>query len=252
MNQFNIYREYLFDNKTNIHDTTPFEYLHQLEIYSYDTILIQINYLEDFIDKNIKMNDEFIDLKSKGLCSFYITDYFNSNEECINKYSYLMRYDFKIFSTYFLQNIRNVKNIAKFNFETDNIVGELAMDIDNNLEKIKELEQSGEKYVFRLELFNNETLHLEMNIFYINILLPYIDKLRKIILKNISIEGKQNKVLILFYLYLILIFLIYFAYLFPMIKFLNNSIYKTKKILLLIPMKILVSQINIKSLLKLE
>ena len=252
LNQFNIYREYLFDNKTNIHDTTPFEYLHQLEIYSYDTILIQINYLEDFIDKNIKMNDEFIDLKSKGLCSFYITDYFNSNEECINKYSYLMRYDFKIFSTYFLQNIRNVKNIAKFNFETDNIVGELAMDIDNNLEKIKELEQSGEKYVFRLELFNNETLHLEMNIFYINILLPYIDKLRKIILKNISIEGKQNKVLILFYLYLILIFLIYFAYLFPMIKFLNNSIYKTKKILLLIPMKILVSQINIKSLLKLE
>ena len=163
-----------------------------------------------------------------------------------------MRYDFKIFSTYFLQNIRNVKNIAKFNFETDNIVGELAMDIDNNLEKIKELEQSGEKYVFRLDLFNNETLHLEMNIFYINILLPYIDKLRKIILKNISIEGKQNTVLILFYLYLFLIFLIYFAYLFPMIRFLNNSIYKTKKILLLIPMKILVSQINIKSLLKLE
>ena len=37
-----------------------------------------------------------------------------------------------------------------------------------------------------------------------------------------------------------------------MIKYLNNSICKTKKLLLLIPMKILTSQVNIKSLLKLN
>ena len=252
LNIFNIYREYLFDNKTKIHEETPFDILQEIEINFYNSTWDLLTYSNNFINQNIKINDEMINVFSKDFCSYYMTDYFDSNEECKSKYSYIIGYDFSIFATNFLQNIRYLKNIAKYTFETENIVGELAVEEDQDLERIKELEQSGQKFIFKLDLFNNETLHMEMNSIYINILLPYIDSLRKVLLNSISIGGKELLFILLFCLYLFLIFLICFAYLLPMIRYLNNSIYKTKKILLLIPMKILASQINIKSLLKLN
>ena len=252
LNLFNVYREYLFDNNNIIHETTPFEYLMKLEMDSYNKTGDLFYYLDMFMSKNLKMTEEIYPLLTKDFCSYYITDYFNSNEECQNKYSYILSYDFAVFATNFLQAIRNLKNIAKYTYETENIIGELEVEKYNDWEKMKQLEQSGEKFIFRLDLFNNETLHMEMNILYINILLPYLDNLRKVLLKNISLEGNEFLFILFFCIYILLIILIYFGFLIPMIKYLNNSIYKTKKILLLIPMKILASQINIKSLLKLN
>ena len=279
---FNIYREYIFDNKTNIKDNTPFVFLAKLELDSYNKISVQISYLDNFINKNLKTNDELIQFYSKDLCSFYITDYFDSEEECKIKYSYIIDYDFTILFTNFLRNLRNLKNLVKYKFETENIIGRLDFDEDQNKKGgiIPEFgkpdndfggpdndfgnpnnefedfnnqnEESDKESTFKLDLFNNETLHSEINLMYINIFLPYIDNIRKIILKNVSIEGNEYLFIIYFCIYLLLVCLIFLIYLFPMIRHLSNTIYKTKQILLIIPMKILTSQVNIKSLLKLN
>ena len=251
LNLFNAYREYLLDNRTIINEMDVFDYLVNLEHISYNTIPDHVNYLNYYVLNNIKMNDEMIELVSKDLCSYYLTDIFNNKEECFNNYSYILKYDFNTFAINFLQNIRYLKNIAKYRLETENLVGDLGMDEHNIQETINELEISGKNYSFRLDLFNNEILHSDINKIFINILLPYFDQARMALFNNVSIDGKDYQYIVYICLFLIIITFLYFAYLFPMIRHLNNSIYRTKKILLIIPTKILASQTNIKTLLKL-
>ena len=165
----------------------------------------------------------------------------------------ILNYDFTIVFTNFIQNIRNVKNIVIYKHETEYIYGDLIeydIDLWNTWDNKTYPKEGNKKSMFKLNLFNNDTLHSEMNLMFINILLPYIDENRKHILKRLSIEGLGNKFLLSFFLFLISTFIINFFFLLSMIRYLNNFIYKTKNMLLLIPMSILTSQSNIKSLLK--
>jgi hypothetical protein len=198
------------------------------------------------------MNDDLIALSTDDLCTYYQTDYFNKKEECLNKYKLIINYDYNTIFINFVQNIRNIKNIAKYRFENENIVGSLSSEDDTIQQRINELEESGQNYTFRLDLFNDRILHSDINKIFLNVVIPYFDKLRIVILKNVSIGEEDEVFIIMFLIYAPLIALLYFAYLLPMIRYLNNSIYKTKKILLIIPIKILTSQVNIKSLLNLN
>ena len=140
--------------------------------------------------------------------------------------------------------------MQKKKIETENIIGNLTNEKNNIEELLKESDESDKEYIPRIELFNDNVLHSDLNIMYINIIIPYFDEIRKVMFKNITFDGRNSIFIILFCIYIPLIALIYFAYLFPMIRYLDNFIYKTKKILLIIPIKILTTQINIKSLLK--
>ena len=115
----------------------------------------------------------------------------------------------------------------------------------------------GEEYIdkgdklmsFKLDLFNNETLHSEMNLIFLNIFLPYIDENRKGITVRLNIDGQKKYFLFYFLIYIILLIFIYILFLIPMLIYIKEFIYKTKNMLLLVPISILVSQKNIKSLL---
>jgi hypothetical protein len=235
-----------------VHKENPFDYLVQLELISYNTIPDHINYLNYFWSKHIKMNDDLIALSTDDLCTYYQTDYFNNKEECLNKYKLIINYDYNTIFINFVQNIRNIKNIAKYRFENENIVGSLSSEDDTIQQRINELEEKGQNYTFRLDLFNNRILHSDLNKIFLNVVIPYFDKLRIVVLKNVSIGEEDEMFIVIFLTYASLITLLYFAYLLPMIRYLNNSIYKTKKILLIIPITILTSQVNIKSLLNLN
>ena len=71
------------------------------------------------------MNDDLMALAIDDLCSYYQTDYFDKKEDCLNKYSYIINYDYNTIFINFVQNIRYLKNIASYRFENDNIVGNL-------------------------------------------------------------------------------------------------------------------------------
>lgn len=256
---FNAYREYLFDNKTTIEGIIPYEYLIKKEKEAYERMNDDTNSITNFIYANIEVDNELTLFFNKELCSFILTDYFSSSQDCRKKFGDILNYDFTIIITNFIQNIRNTKNIVKYKHQTELFYGELAMyevgiwETWNNTYFGEETEEQNNKNKsFKLALFNDKIVHSDFNLIFLNIFIPYSNANRKEIISraNIDREGKQFS--IVFFIFITLLLLMYLAYLLPMIKYLNNFIYKTKNMLLLIPMSILSSQDNIKSLLNLS
>ena len=102
---------------------------------------------------------------------------------------------------------------------------------------------------FRLDLFNDRYFHTISNIYFINIILPCLNEQRKIVFNSISIDGRQNIYYILISIFAFVLSIIYIFYWTPAIKRLNRVISETKKMLKIIPMHILMSDLNIKNLL---
>ena len=255
LDSFNIYREYLFDNTSTIQEINTYDYLKKLEEELYDTMAANDKFTNTFTAENIKKDEKFFQLFSKGLCQHYITDYFNSVEECKQKYGNILNYDFILLIINFIANIRKSKNIAKYKLETEDVWGDLLkyeVEIWKQWKSDYIIEHKDKKISFKLDLFNNDIIHSNMNAFFMNIFFPLIDSHRKEIISRVLIEGDEKWFILLFCLFLILVFVIYFLYWIPIIIYLNNYIYKTKTMLLLIPMKLLVSQNKIKSMINLN
>ena len=245
---FNAYREFLFNNGSIIQDMIPFDFLVSLEIKAYISITDDNKIIDDFISQYLGFDDTIVNLMNKDLCSFTMTDYFETHEQCLKNYKNLLDYSFTIFFSFFVQTIRNLKNVAKYWQETRNIYGNLTI---YNIESWKS-SKPNENGIFRLELFNDKKLHSEVNLMFINIALPYLDQSRKEFLKRLTLEKFGSYFYIYFSLFIVCVIILYFFYLVPRIRYLTNFIYKTKKMLSLIPMSILAAQSNIKSLLKLN
>ena len=252
---FNAFREYIFDNGTIIEGLNPFNYIIKKDLEIYQSIISDINFVTSFLANDIIWDEELIILFNKDICDYYITDYFNSTEQCRAHFGNILNYDYSIFILNFLQRLRYTKNIIKYKMETEEIIGNLSRyDIEkwskwNNSYFGEEYNYNGNKKIlFRLDLFNNETLHSEMNLLFINVFLPYKDENRKILLKKINIDGEKKYFLIYFIIYIILLLVIHIFLLFPMTNYIEEFIYNTKNMLLLIPISILTVQNNIKSL----
>jgi hypothetical protein len=250
---FNVYREYLFDNQTTIQDMSPFEFLTQSELLSYETISDDIRETQTFLMKNIVIDNELIYLLSRDKCSYSLTGYFKTVKECKNRMGNIINYEFDIITTNFFQKIRGLRYIVKYKLEKENILGNLTnYDLDVWSTWNNDIQPEGSRnFEFKLNIFNNETLHSYVNLLFINIFLPYIDTYRKIIFSRLSIEGYEGKIIIIFIPFILLLILIFIFYLLPRVNYLSDFIYKTKNMLTLIPMVILTDQGNIKSLLKL-
>ena len=148
--------------------------------------------------------------------------------------------------------MRNSKNVAIYKHNTEYIFGNLTL---YNVEEWKEMASlniPNKKLTFKLELFNNETVHSDLNNLIINVIAPFIDTHRKTASKLPIVGTFRNYFIISFIIYVLVVISLYFIFLTPMISYLNNSIYKTKNLLRLIPMKILASQNQIKTLLKIS
>ena len=248
LDNFNAYRQFLFDNGSIIQDMMVFDFLVSSEIKTYISITDNNKIIDKFINEYLGFDDAIVNLMNKDLCSFTMTDYFEAREQCLKKYKNLLDYDFTIFLTFFIQTIRNLKNIAKYWLKTRNIYGNLTI---YNIESWKS-SKPNENGIFRLEIFNDKELHSEVNLMFINIALPYLDESRKEFIKKLTLENFGSYFYIYFSLFIVCVIILYFFYLVPKIRYLTNFIYKTKKMLSLIPMSILANQSDIKALLKLN
>ena len=255
MRIFNLYRQFVFDEETNL-DLDFFDRLDISILEAYDIIPFDIEYIQSYLSKNLdsKKGNE---INTQNLCSLNLTDSFNSIEECEEKYTNKLKYDFIIFATNFLEEIREKKNFVKYLLNTGKIIGRLnkytlGLWMSDVLIPKKGIinPNTPNDTMFRLNLFNNETIHNSLNTIFINIIFPYINKNRKIILETFSLEGYNFLFIILTIIYLIIVSIIYIVYWFPIIISLNNFIYKTKNMLTIIPINILASQTNINLLMK--
>ena len=136
--------------------------------------------------------EEISNILNKDICSYYITDYFESSEECHKKFEDT-KYDYVIMATNFIQKINSAKNIAKYFLTTKNVVGNLTgYDKEKWLAMGNELlEQDGDKTsIFRLDIFNDKEINSELNLIFINLFLPYIEAKRRALLDKVKVEGK--------------------------------------------------------------
>ena len=250
---FNSYREYIYDDTSIISYKRSYDYIKEMEMTINDSINKDTEFVKSFVSSYLLKFEEVPGLIIRDMCSFFVTDYFESIEECQKEYGDL-KYGYLIVATNFLQKITHAKNIAKYILRTKNIVGNLTeydkekwITMGNSF-----LEQEGDKpAIFRLDLFNEKELHSDLNLVFITIFLPYIQEVRRVFIDRITIEGKENLFIKLISLYLVIVFFMFFVYWVQKVNFVNSYIYRTKKILLIIPMNILASQNNIKSVLNL-
>ena len=192
----------------------------------------------------------------KSFCSYNFTDKFISLKICQNRLGQLANNDFSIVAANFIEEIRINKFLVKYLLSTGNVRGNLN-DYDQNIWlKDSTIPKKGDNKIgdniFRLDLFNNETIHAHLDLIFVNIILPYIDLNRKYILSNLSINDKDFYLYFTSIVYLIFVILIYFIFLLINIRIINKNIYKTKNMLTLIPINILVSQRNMKILLNIS
>ena len=97
---------------------------------------------------------------------------------------------------------------------------------------------------FRLNLFNNKSIHSELNLFFINYLLPLLQTNKKIIYKYISIDGEDYLFIILGNVYFIILTLMFIIAFILINKILNVQINETKLMLSIIPINFLTYQNN--------
>ena len=230
IDMFNIFREYLYDNETKILNYTTLEYLRKLEEEIYDFASEKKLKTDLYINNLIDSNEELIPKLIVNFCSLNITDYFNSTDECKNKFRVFVNHEFFYFSNYFLEEIKISKNYVKYILENE-----------VNLNNFKEGKLNIE---FKLSLFNHEKNHSYLNLIFINSLLPYLQYIRKIIFEYNSIDGEDSFGIKLSIIYIILLTIIFLIWFFLIIKFLNIQINEEKNILSIIPISTLTSQNN--------
>ena len=249
---FNTYRIYLYDETSHSSDGISILKILELSLVkTYDSVTADFDYIQNYIDKYIPKKEEIVEISKRNLCSYYFTDYFNSTEQCLDKYQNSLKYNFIIFITGFLQEIRVVKNLFTYLLGSGIVRGSLHRVTPSILRQDPLMPLKGSNVtgtIFRFDLYNNDTLHNNLNNQFINIIVPYFENLKNVIFKYLLIEGDDFYFIIIFISYLILLALLFFVYWWPIINHFSNIIYKTKNMLSIIPISMLAYQNNIEIL----
>ena len=250
---FISYRQYIFDDSLLIYKMKPFDYLIVTEKESYESLSEDIYYINQFIKTFFSKEKELIKMFNMNYCSYNYTDRFISIEDCRNKIGAIVKYDFSYIISFFIEKLRINKFLVKYLLATGTIRGNLSNYDDQNIWlKDKTIPKKEDDYkgdnIFRLDLYNNDTIHAHLDLIFVNIILPHIDIYKKYMLPYLSIDGKELYLYLTSALYLVLVIIIFFLYLYIKIKIINKQIYKTKKMLSLIPINTLTSQNIVKSL----
>ena len=254
----NGYREYLFDENSIINGLKANDYINdkinKIYISKFRDNIIFTKYRKK-IPGFLEIYNEFHDQK---LCSRRNDEYFKSEEECEKHMEGISTFGLSVVQTSMTEEIRIYKNMINQFLKNNSIIGNLTIygsKYWNEDEIIYDLNNRNTSRVyFRLFLFNNNSYHKDLNILFINVIYPYLNTERNITINSIieGISKKDIEYIIYFSCFLGGITLLFLIYWLPMIKNMNLTIYKTKKMLSIIPIQILASQNNINSLLNLD
>ena len=245
---FNAYREYLFDANNYIDGLQCDQYIPKKleDIFStkgYDSYIISTMYTKI---KNFKKKYE--DFTSQSLCSRMEGDYFDNITQCEQFLDEQISYGYGITSFTLLDLTRIGFNFVKYYYlEERNVVG--------NVSKYGKYEYTVlDNETFRLQMFNNDTIHTSLNVIFLHALLPYftgIVNLTSIAIQE-AIEDVEQVYIIIMICFIIVNVIIFLTIWIPFIKNMNSIIYNAKKILGIIPIHILSTLSNIKKILEIK
>lgn len=262
MGIFNAYREFLFDENTIINGKISNDYIDDKinEMYStkFDDNVIFNKYRKKIPGYLEKYNE----LKGDNPCLILRIDkYFHSEEECRSHMHGISAYGISVVHTSMTEEIRIYKNMANTLLNNNKIRGNLTLygssfwDYENITNELKNsIKYNNITIYYRLYLFNNSSYHKDLNVLFINLIYAFFKDERKITMDSINdaVKNKEITYIIFFACLLVVISLLFLIFWLPMIKRMNIAIYKTKKMLSIIPISILASQENINGLLNIE
>ena len=248
MEFYNAYREYLFDENSTINfmNCETYIQLKSEEIYSTngnDSYIINTMY-----DKIKNYKTKYEEFNSKSLCSRMEGDFFKNEEECENFLDGQISYGFGITSYTLLDLTRMGYNFVKYYYlDAQNITGNLS-EYGKYEYEIKDNE------TFRLELFNNDTIHTNLNIIFLHALLPFYLGILNLTISSIeeAVANVDSPYLIIMICNIVINTILFLCIWIPFIKNMNSIIYNAKKILGIIPIHILATLSNIKRILELK
>ena len=196
--------------------------------------------------KNYKKKYE--EFNEKSLCSRMEGDRFANEYECEHFLDGQISYGYGITSYTLLDLTRMGYNFVKYYYlDAQNITGNLS-EYGKYEYEIKDNE------TFRLELFNNDTIHTNLNIIFLHALLPFYLGIINMTSYSIqeAVENVDEVYLILTICYIVFNIILFLTIWVPFIKNMNSIIYNAKKILGIIPIHILSTLTNIKRILDLK
>ena len=112
IDMFNIYREYLYDKDSKITNYKSIDFLKNLENEIYDTFTENKKITNAFIEQLISSYEDVSQVVTQNFCFENVTGYFDSYEECNNKFQFFLKYNFYVFSNYFLEEIKIKKILS--------------------------------------------------------------------------------------------------------------------------------------------
>ena len=248
MEFYNGYREYLFDDDSvvNNQNCKSFIQTKSAEIFSTrgnDSYIINTMY-----DKIKNFKKKYEEFSAQSLCSRREGDFFQNETACEDFLDGQIKYGYGITSYTLLDLTRMGFNYVKYFYIQDkNVVGNL-----REFGKYEYIVQDNE--TFRLQMFNDETIHSNLNVIFLHALFPYytgIINLTSIAIQE-AVENVDEVYLILTICYIVFNIILFLTIWVPFIKNMNSIIYNAKKILGIIPIHILSTLTNIKKILDLK
>ena len=248
MEFYNGYREYLFndDSIVNGQNCKTFIQTKSTEIFSTrgnDSFVINTMY--DKIKNFKKTYEEF---STQSLCSRREEGYFDNDTHCETFLDGQIKYGYAITAYTLLDLTRMGFNYVKyFYLEDKNVVGNLY-----EFGKHEYIIQDNE--TFRLQMFNEKTIHTNLNIIFLHALFPYYLGIVNLTSNAIqdAVKSVDDVYLILVICYIVFNIILFLTIWVPFIKNMNSIIYNAKKILGIIPIHILSTLSNIKKILDLK
>ena len=237
LNLFNAYREFIFFSDSTMYNYPVFDFLNQAEKGIYETFDEDINYLAENCTKINGLNKIFIGIQQNHLCNNSGGEILNL-ELCNSYVEIITSLGFYSFVCFWIEEIRIRRNYVLL------------------LEEINKFTNmwNGNFQIRSISLYNSQSIHPDINFMFNYIILSYINEERdlteNLIISSINSNHYIYKILLILYIFLVLLF--YILYWRPILNNIKILIYKTKNMLTIIPVEILATQTNIKSLLNIS
>ena len=220
---YNSYNEYLYYDKSTVENMPVLEFMEKTMNNTYDIFVSYISYLLENADKIPGLNEKLLQIQKDKLC--------NLDDLCDHYISTITSLGYFIVAFFFINEINTKINHINILYET-----KFKESWDNDIEKRM------------ITLFNY--IHYDLDYMFNHVILYYVeDELTATANKFFeNINSENNHYIIIYTVFMILVILLFFFYWNPFIIDIQDQIYKAKLALKIIPMEILESQTNIKSL----
>ena len=237
LNIFIAYREFIYYKESVMHNMKIFDYLDYAEREFYESYTSDINFIASKSYDIEGLSKVFREIQQNHLCFENDKNELSNIGMCDYYMEIITSLGFYNFVSFWIEEIRIKKNYV------------ISIDKMNNIYYSSDNSQQYENRT--INIFNNQEIHNDINFMFIYIILPFINEERNLTSKKIIdiINSKLQIYLIIFAIYFLLIISFNLFFLRPIINGTNKLIYKTKKMLRIIPVEILEAQTNIKNIL---